>query len=448
MARTLRDRVPSPDERPGRPNGMQGRRPGNEGREAQGAPAPRHGATPLVGARHGAGHATGHDGSFSARSSHGSVAASAAHRAARAQARHASHGSRPPLRHPSTPHPPRQSFSAGHHRLTGPGTLRPNLLQRLRALIPTRTGLRRPGTVRRNPLVWAVVAVAITVVALVGSWAAGSRRAAQLAPAQTAAVQAVAAGPQGLLEAAPATAQAATGLTQAIGAIEATGATAGWYLCTTDGTAVLAHNADTAYYAASAIKGPYVLSVLSDNDSGAPGRYQDSLSDAIVNSDNDAYYRVKSAFGTDRINQWLAQAGSTETLDETNGSFVDLTPRQLAGLWVQAYPYIEGQEAVEDSYAASIFSEPSHSVIPELEGVTESWSKPGWIAVDSASSTVNAGVVERGEAAYIIAVMTDDGDDFERFDELVAAVDALGQLAVTVVAGPEAAGQVAVTEAG
>ena len=111
------------------------------------------------------------------------------------------------------------------------------------------------------------------------------------------------------------------------------------------------------------------------------------------------------------------------------------------------YPYIQAQDAEGDTFAASVFSEPANSVIPSLEGVTASWSKPGWIAVESESSTVNAGVVERGDTAYVIAVMTDDGDDFERLDRVVVALDAIGRLAVTEATGPEAAGRLAVTEA-
>ena len=404
MARTSRER---PSAGRGRPDRGGTHRPGR--RDA----APAHGR-PAADAR-----PSSRGGRTAPRPAHsgrggGSVAASAAHRAARAEARQSrSRGTGPSL-----------PGARAHRGLTGPGT------QRRPSFPLLKSAVGRPAAPTRT-LLWAAVAVAVTAVALVASCVAGNAEAARLAPARTATMSAVASGPHDLLSGAASTATAASDLAQAVSAIQGRGDTVGWYLCTTDGTVISAHNEDTAYYAASAIKGPYVLSVLSDEGAGAPGGLSDSMANAIVDSDNDSYYRVKSAFGTDRINEWLEAAGSAETLDEDAGSYVDLTPRQLAGLWVQAYPYIQAQDAEGGSFAGTIFSEPANSVIPSLDGVTASWSKPGWIAVESESSTVNAGVVERGDTAYVIAVMTDDGDDFERFDRVVVALDALGQLAVT-----------------
>ncbi len=395
MARTSRERRPSPERRAGRPDQGRHQAPARQERP-QARPSAARGAR------------------------RGSVAASAAHRAERAQARQkrSRRGIGGLLA---------KGTGTAAHVLTGPGTRRP------RALFSRRTALGRRNAGART-LLWAGVAVAVTAVALVASFVTGKTEAARLAPARAVVAQAEAAGPHGAFEILDATAQANGELASAVAAIESQGDTVGWYLCATDGTVLSSRNADTAYYAASAIKGPYALSVLSDEDSGAPGRLKDSMTNAIVDSDNDSYYRIKSAFGTERINEWLGATGSTERLDEDYGSYVDLTPKQLAGLWAQAYPYIQSQEQTEGSYAMEIFAEPSNSVIPELEGVTDSWSKPGWIAVDSASSTVNAGVVERGGEAYVIAVMTDAGDDFEKFDQVVAALDSVGQLALTVAA--------------
>lgn len=418
MSRTSRERPSADRGRPGRGDTRRtGRRePAPHGRSADDR---RRDAAPSHGRPAGRGRPAPQDvdrpSGRPARRHTGSVAASAAHRAARAEARQGrghAHGTGPTL-----------PGAHAHRGLTGPGTRRP-------AFPLLRSAVGRPAAPVRT-LLWAAVAVAVTAVALVASCVAGSAEAARLAPARTATMAAVAAGPRDLLSGAASTATAASDLVQAVSAIQGQGDTVGWYLCTTDGTVISAHNEDTAYYAASAIKGPYVLSVLSDEGAGAPGGLSDSMADAIVDSDNDSYYRVKSAFGTDRINEWLEAAGSAETLDEDAGSYVDLTPRQLAGLWVQAYPFIQAQDTEGKTFAGTIFSEPANSVIPSLEGVTASWSKPGWIAVESESSTVNAGVVERGDAAYVVAVMTDDGDDFERFDRVVVALDALGRLAVT-----------------
>lgn len=214
-----------------------------------------------------------------------------------------------------------------------------------------------------------------------------------------------------------------------IGAIQASGSQCGFYICTADGQELTAYNAQQPFYSASSIKGPYVLSVLSELESPDQlGSLEDSVTLAITESDNNSYIAAKNAFGTATINQWLNDAGSSETLGDNWGSYVDLSCEQLAGLWVESAAWCLGDSAPEDlhDYGAAIFSEPLNSPIAQLpDAIT--WSKPGWIATESQNSTVDAGLVVRGGDAYIMAVMTNKGDDFDTLDPLVASLDTLAQ---------------------
>lgn len=214
-----------------------------------------------------------------------------------------------------------------------------------------------------------------------------------------------------------------------IEAIQASGSQCGFYICTADGQELTAYNAQQPFYSASSIKGPYVLSVLSELESPSQlGSLEDSVTLAITESDNNSYISAKNAFGTATINQWLTEAGSSETLGDNWGSYVDLSCEQLADLWVESAAWCLGDSASEDlhDYGAAIFSEPLNSPIAQLpDAVT--WSKPGWIATESQNSTVDAGLVVRGGDAYIMAVMTNKGDDFDTLDPLVASLDTLAQ---------------------
>lgn len=214
-----------------------------------------------------------------------------------------------------------------------------------------------------------------------------------------------------------------------IEAIQASGSQCGFYICTADGQELTAYNAQQPFYSASSIKGPYVLSVLSELESPDQlGSLEDSVTLAITESDNNSYIAAKNAFGTATINQWLTDAGSSETLGDNWGSYVDLSCEQLADLWVESAAWCLGDSASEDlhDYGAAIFSEPLNSLIAQLpDAVT--WSKPGWIATESQNSTVDAGLVVRGGDAYIMAVMTNKGDDFDTLDPLVASLDTLAQ---------------------
>jgi hypothetical protein len=208
-------------------------------------------------------------------------------------------------------------------------------------------------------------------------------------------------------------------LGQATAQISADGAQVGYYLGTVDGRQIEAYNADTTFYGASSIKGPFVIAELA---SGASLQSQlGNVTNAIENSDNSAYYSLRLAWGFDALNEWLTDVGVDMTTNTT--SYAYYSTRQLANLWVKAWDYLK--DAGDDQATVDeIFSAPLNSSFNTL-GAEKTWSKPGWISGEL-ESTVDAGLLEYDGQTYVLAVMTSDGEDFE---DVSAIVQALGKLA-------------------
>lgn len=347
---------------------------------------------------------------------------SAAHRAQRAAARQQAR--RPAARKPASAHKKapalKRSVPAGWASAGGARGRRAPVPGGPRSKGPSFPGPQ--GFRLTRPFVTAVAAIVLVLVIAV-PWALGSKGGRGATESEVRALSAA----TGTVEEVASLASPLGAFGSAVGALQEGGNDVGAYLCSLDGTQILAYNADEQFYGASSIKGPYVLSALADDASGAPGSYSDAIGSTIVDSDNNAYWQVKHAFGTNLINQWLEKVGTEERLDDGEGSYVDLTPRQLAGLWVEAASYLEQSEGTDEgSWAASLFSKPVNSAIAQLDGAV-TWSKPGWIEVESTSSTVNAGIIERGGKAYVMAVMTNAGDDFPKLDPVIVALDDVAQ---------------------
>lgn len=282
-----------------------------------------------------------------------------------------------------------------------------------------RHGLQTPKRRRRPLWPWIGGAVAVVVMASVLLVRClGTPQEAGPAPWDTG----FSLGASGVAGSVDALATADRQLAQAVAGLTDQDAQVGYCLMDTDGDVILSRNADMAFYAASSIKGPYVLATLSDESNGAPGALKDSVEQAIEYSDNNSYFALKDAFGVGSINSWLASVDAPEI--QPGYSFVDLTPRQLAELWVKAYGFLtDGSE--ESQWLGNVFSEPLNSAISTVPALERSWSKPGWINTQDLHCTVNAGIVERKGDTYILAVMTDKGEDFEALDKVIVALDAV-----------------------
>ena len=136
-------------------------------------------------------------------------------------------------------------------------------------------------------------------------------------------------------------------LDEAIGAIEGQGHQVGFVMVDLGSGATVSYHADDAFYSASSIKGPYVVSVVQNVlGDGAPA---DGRIDAILRySDNDAYASFRSSYTDAPMHalvdasgaEQMANSGITEVVEASaaparEGGIADnfyefVTPRQLA----------------------------------------------------------------------------------------------------------------------
>ncbi len=208
-------------------------------------------------------------------------------------------------------------------------------------------------------------------------------------------------------------------LNAVVAQIEGEGYEVGYYVATLGGEELLSLNPDEVFYGASSIKGPYVLATYPD---GVPSDLTGLVEEAIQWSDNEAYWTLRNVSGFDTLSAQLESLGVDGLT--VYDSFVHLTPRQLAGLWLENRDALLGSKE-SAAWFRALFDAPLNAPISELEG--ESWSKGGWIETSELNCTVDAGIVRRGENAYVMAAMISKGEDTELLRTLVRAIDAAEQ---------------------
>lgn len=227
-------------------------------------------------------------------------------------------------------------------------------------------------------------------------------------------------------------------LRHATDAIEDAGYKVGYVLLDVNTGATISYNADTAFYSASSLKGPYVAALgrygLGDGIESVSGL----VSAAIEQSDNAAYAILRGSQGNDAMQQLVDEAGaeslpvtaatsvidaamqtqSVASIADNNYEFV--TPNQLLSMWVLCGQYLASDEPGA-AYLAGEFATPEISAIKYVgRAFGSTWSKAGWYPNDggSLSTTVDAGVVREETGDVIVVVMTNKGSDFSVIDSI------------------------------
>lgn len=214
-------------------------------------------------------------------------------------------------------------------------------------------------------------------------------------------------------------------ISQTVDAIQAKGYHVGFSTQSLQGGATLGIEGNRLFYSASSIKAPYILASL-ENRGSISSSQRDNIEAAIVDSDNDAYFRLVQSFGIEPINAELASVGANDRLNSSD-YFVHITPRQLCNLWKISASYVDS-ETDDTAWLQTLFAQTLNSEIAKLTGVT-TWSKAGWIVDEDESynATVDAGIVARENLVYAMAIMCDKGEDFDAIAPLVKSLDALQQ---------------------
>lgn len=227
-------------------------------------------------------------------------------------------------------------------------------------------------------------------------------------------------------------------LRQATDSIEDAGYKVGYVLLDVNTGATISYNADTAFYSASSLKGPYVTALarygLGDGIESLSGL----VSATIEQSDNVAYAILRGSNGDGVMRQLVDEAGaenlpaaaatsdidsamqtlSVASIADNNYEFV--TPNQLLSMWTLCRQYLASDEPGA-AYLASEFAMPKTSAIRYVGRVFGStWSKAGWYPSEGGclSTTVDAGVVREETGDVILVVMTNKGSDFSVIDSI------------------------------
>lgn len=196
----------------------------------------------------------------------------------------------------------------------------------------------------------------------------------------------------------------------------------------------IAGNLDATVYGASSFKGPYCAYVAQKELPGNIDKVKSSRREQIENiilwSDNKSYSKLRRTFGTDGMEEWLAEAGvDTALVDDT--SFPHYTARQSALMWLKIYEYLS-----TDSSTAQWLS--------DTFGNTEvSFLRNGALGTTSAGNTDYLPSEESGEAEAQEEAAMGSGDEPDGQDgaegasgeggsEVVVATDDGSSVAVSI----------------
>lgn len=161
----------------------------------------------------------------------------------------------------------------------------------------------------------------------------------------------------------------------------------------------LSYDPSLPLYSASAIKGPYEISVLS-HEENAP---TDTIYNAIKYSDNECYRYSRSIYGADVFRDWLIEAAVDPEQSESN--YVTTTSQDLAKMWLHAWDFLTS-DSENAAWARETFQNVNSSaLVEELGNTCTVYSKAGWIAESEYYTVYNcAGIVMDHKYPYILAL--------------------------------------------
>lgn len=246
----------------------------------------------------------------------------------------------------------------------------------------------------------------------------------------------------------------------AVSAITSDGKTVGFALVDMETGSGYAYNLDQRVYGASSFKGPvliYGCQQALETGKTTISKVNANAQEAIINSDNKSYYRMRSAIegsASESLSAWLSSMGISTTL-ESDTSFPHYSARESLKLWMNAYLYLSSPDSNQEitQWAKKLFSstavsmvrngvdpnsnplsqEKVHSVAEELKGTVLGklktvevgtaksaqaspsssvavYDKAGWINGTEDDAVCDAGIIEENGKHYLITIMTNLAD--------------------------------------
>lgn len=231
--------------------------------------------------------------------------------------------------------------------------------------------------------------------------------------------------------------------------------------------AVLAYNGGEAKYSASAIKGPYVLSLAAtgaidlDNVANAVDSASSTdnwyITNAIQISDNNSYFGLYNKYGKAPIVDWMADTAIQHNVGDLGEDvpYTNLSAIDLALMWTKAYEYLFTDTTDESAAAAGKASVAARewlasnyqdtlnsSIHMALSENNRLMTKAGWISEAGYYALNDGGIVfpglegtspEGGVAvtsrptAYVMTLLTDACDQYDMVSGLASTLDTVYQ---------------------
>jgi hypothetical protein len=135
-------------------------------------------------------------------------------------------------------------------------------------------------------------------------------------------------------------------------------------------------------------------------------------------SDNVSYCALYETYGDDAMKKAADRVNVSPDLFQDY--YADLTPSELARLWLYDYAVINYLGFPDD--LRECFEETENAVIRECTGGLRTQTKAGWLEQEDGMSAHDAGVVFTDRGPYIIAVMSDQPGDTAVLKKLVTAL--------------------------
>ena len=161
------------------------------------------------------------------------------------------------------------------------------------------------------------------------------------------------------------------------------------------------YKADDKIYSASAIKGPYVVSLV-DYDNSLLQKEKVRINAILRNSSNIDYESLRLQYGDNVICNWSVNSKNFINKDR---DYQYLTPRQLSELWLSNYVFFESSDIGEET--GKLFENPAHSPINTVfkdNCITR--TKAGWVEKNNIRVTNDAGIIYVNDNAYLVTIMT------------------------------------------
>ncbi len=178
------------------------------------------------------------------------------------------------------------------------------------------------------------------------------------------------------------------------------------------------YNADEKIYSASAIKGPYVASLI-NHDNSLLQKEKGRINAILKNSSNVDYESLRSQYGDECVVNW---SPDSENFIKTDRDYQYITPHQLSELWLSNFIFFENGDVGAE--AGKLFENPVHSPIKSVFGdkyITR--TKAGWVEKNNIEVTNDAGIVYANNKAYLITIMTTAPRDFSVVETLATAIE-------------------------